>query len=771
MRSTLAFLLASLAAVVFAQAETTDILIGGSIVGKSVWEEQKDGSFKSDMSLSIQGITIESSLSGRFKEGILVEFDLTESRGATKGRTLWKGGKLSAWQGEKEVLKEKEFKIKNKSFFTSYHIQMWKTVWNELEEKVGNNELEVINLSSFSPLKVKFERRDVTVQLASDPQKVTILRTDVGGVGIEAAFDENGKPLGMNVPVQSAQFVLQGYSGVFVDPLSNFPELSQPTFKINTMTRVRTPMRDGVKLMSEIARPDVEGKYPTILIRTPYGRKASMLTTEWYAKRGYIVMVQDVRGRGGSDGQWDPLVNEKADGKDTLDWIISQPWSDGNVGMIGGSYLGYVQWAAASTGHPALKCIIPQVSPPPPNDNFPWDHGAFMLLPNIWWSRVVMERDANTLGAFENLKNLDALKTLPVGLVDDKFFGRSVPFFDHWIKRTMLSDWKDVFTLEDVRKVQIPVMHISGVWDGDGVGTMEHWAERRKGGGNQWVVFGPWTHLFNISTKMGDVNYGSESVLELDSTYLRFFDSFLKEKEINQEKQPRVKFFVTGLNKWIEGTDWPLPTAKQVTYYLGGGNAVGSSPQGTLTAKIGSGKDSYIYDPNNVDFKEKEIEINPSGGSIKFGKERLGKGTLIYQSAPLEQTTVFAGPATIELYITTSAKDATFHAMVLDVDEKGEYTLAGLPGTMRATHREGKIVSLVPGKGYKVTIEPWWFAREFAKGHRLAIMVYSDAFPQFARNPGTGEPEWKAMKYVKATHSIWKDKNHPSKVTLWTIPP
>ncbi|HXH59832.1 MAG TPA: CocE/NonD family hydrolase [Fimbriimonadaceae bacterium] len=750
--------------------QSTDILIGGQKVGQSVWVERPDGSFKSDMSLSVQGVSIESHLTGTIKEGKLIECDLTEASGANKGHLIWKDGKLTAFRNDKEQFKDKELPYADKPFMSSFHLQMWKTLWNALAKPGASNEVELVDLSSFSTFKAKFTRRDVTVQLGSGPKKIAILSTTAEGIGLDLAFDEDGNPLGMNVPVQSAQFILEGYEGVFVDPLSKYPELSQPTFKVKEMNGVDAPMRDGVKLVADIAVPESQGKYPTILIRTPYGRAVSMLTAEWYAKRGYAVMCQDVRGRGDSDGEWDPLVNERKDGKDTIDWITEQTWSDGKVGMIGGSYLGYVQWAAATSGDPALKCIVPQVSPPPPVDNFPWDHGAFMLLPDIWWCRVVKDKNSDVQGAFANLGNLDAMKTLPIGKVDDAYFGETIPFFDRWISRGTLASWGDVFTLADVAKVKIPVLSVSGVWDGDGVGTMEHWAALRAAKGTQWVVFGPWSHLFDTFSKYGDVDYGPDAVMELDSTYLRFFDTYLKGKSVSFDKVPRVQFFVTGANKWVDGPDWPLPSAKPVTYYLGGGKASGADPQGTLTSKIGTGKDSYVYDPNHVAFDEKEVHVDPTGSSTVFPKEAIGQGTLVYRTSPFDSATTLAGPMNVELYITTSAKDATFHVQVLDQDADGTYRMIALLGTARATYHDGKFSPLVPGKAYKVTVEPWWFAHEFEKGHRLAILVFSDSFPQFARNPGTGEPDWEATKLVRAVHSVWKDKVHPSHITLWRIP-
>jgi hypothetical protein len=230
-----------------------------------------------------------------------------------------------------------------------------------------------------------------------------------------------------------------------------------------------------------------------------------------------------------------------------------------------------------------------------------------------------------------------------------------------------------------------------------------------------------------------------------------------------------VKFFVTGANKWVEGTDWPLPSAKPVTYFLGGGKAVGKDPHGELDTAPGKGRDTYDYDPNHVLFKAKEIAVNPGGGSMAIPKERFNSGTLVYRSAAFANPTVLAGPLKLELFVSTTAKDATFHVLVMDEDEKGKDELIAMPGTRRMTYSDGKVTPAKPGKVYKITLEPWWFARQFASGHRLALMVYSDNFPQFARNPGTGVPEWKATKYVKAKQTVYKDAAHPSKVTLWTF--
>ncbi len=753
-----------------ASAETVkvDILLGGKPIGTNTWTESPDGTVDSVTKISVQGVNIDSHLTGHLVKGQLDDCVLEEGMGTRKGKAVWKDDSLDAWQNNTQNAKGVKTKLRGKPFFASYHPMLWQTVWRSCAGKPPADGMDVVNINSFAPIKMKFSVQATTAETESGAKSVEIWSTDVAGTQMQLAFTSAGKILGMNVPSQDAQFVLNGFKGVFVDPLSKYPELSQPTFKTATLERVRMPMRDGVNMMADISRPLPEGRYPTILIRTPYGRQVSLMTMDWLVKRGYVVVSQDVRGRGGSDGDFDPLVWEKKDGYDTIDWITKQPWSDGKVGMIGGSYLGYVQWAAAASGHPGLKCIVPQVSPPEPDKNFPWDNGAFMLISDIWWTRVVFDRSSNTSVAFDPMKNLKSLKALPLTQVDNEFHGKNLTFWDSWVRRSSLSDWGDVFTTEDVSRVKIPVLHVSGVWDGDGAGTMIHW-QALRGHGNQWLIFGPWTHLFNSATKVGDIDYGSKSVLELNSVYLRFFDEFLKDKTVGMEKLPRVRFFLTGTNAWLTGPDWPLPQETQTTWYLSGGKANGSAGDGQLSDKPGKGRDQYIYDPNNVAFRADSIDVNVGGGTTTVPKSEFKDNVLIYRTEPFATPSALTGPLRAELYVSTTAKDATFHVTVGDQSQSGDIRIIGMTGTDRVTYQDGKWRSIQPNKVYKITVQPWWFAHQFEKGHRLVVMVQSDMYPRFARNPGTGVPDWQATKLVKATQSVWKDAKHPSRITLWKL--
>jgi putative CocE/NonD family hydrolase len=757
---------------VFSGASTTiDLTLAGNAVGTNTFEIAADGTFTSVTTAAIGPQKISSTLKGVLRQGKILEFTLEEAAGPAKGKIVWKGGKANIWQGDKQVRTDLPIKPKSNAFFTTFHPQVVQTFFALPE---GTSKTTMFDLNSLTDIPIELKREQSTVVLKSGAIPVRKLSFTVSGIEIRyAAGLDKPDIVGMHVPAQQFMGVARGFEGVFVDPMSLYPELSQPTHKTIAETRVRAAMRDGQRMMMDITRPAGDGKHPVILVRTPYGRASQVVMLgEFYAKRGYAVVVQDVRGTGGSDGQFDPFNTNVADGKDTLDWLVQQPWCDGNVGMIGGSYVASVQWAAAVNHHPALKAIIPQVSPPEPTRNVPWDHGAFMLAGGAWWARIVKDRKADMAMASRGISDLKPLLTLPLAKVDDAMFGENVPFYDLWLKRPFASDWKGAYTTEQVGKVKIPVLHVSGVWDGDAIGTKLHWEARRQNGHtNQWLIYGPWEHAFNVKTKLGDQDYGSGSVLELDSVYLRFFDTWLKGKDVKWSEQPRVRFFETGSNRWLTGADWPLPSAKPLTLYLTGGDANGIKGTGALAAKAGQGRrDSYKYDPNKPAAKTAGFEVDSTKANLTRPSSVFTHDLLVYRTAAFEAPTSLTGPFTADLFVSTSVKDATFHIVLFDEDPKGNWTIVGQPGQRRIGWKDGRFGPVQPNHIKRIQIEPWEFARQFKKGHRLVVTIQSDLFPNFARNPGTGEPDISAAKLLKATQTVYKGAKYPSKVTLYRIP-
>lgn len=765
-------LVALIAASVHSAPESWIYKFAGQKVGEGKFEWLTDGRFEATADAAISTIKLSSKASGKFTNGKLAELVFAGNNGGHLVEMTYASGKLTAKVDGKEQVKDAAIRVEALCYFSNMFPPMAESLYRQASSNPGVGEFDVFMLDSFSVTKFKVSARSATVTLHGAPFRVGYLNVDLGGLNLQMAFDSEGHALGMNVPVQKITFVKEGFDAVFADPLEKYPELSQPTFQVERELGVRCRLRDGANLATDVVRPKVPGRFPAILIRTPYGRAANTLEGDFWAARGYVLVTQDVRGRGESEGVFDPFNTEVADGKDVLDWLVKQPWSDGSVGMIGGSYLGLVQWSAAVTHHPALKCIIPQVSPPEPVRNIPWDHGALTLAANIWWLRVVKDKQSDMASIMKPFATSAGFGKLPLSKVDDAMIGRNIEFFDAWLKRPTISDWKGAFTLEQVAKVTIPTLHVSGTWDGDGVGTKLHWqAKRSAGHKNQYLIFGPWEHAFNSKTRFGDVDYGPASILELESVYLRFFDAHLKQKMVAWDKQPKVRFFVTGANRWFTGPDWPFPWAKQKTLYLAGGPAVGKGSKGRLLPKhSGITADRYIYNPDRVKYVEGELD--PAGTkSTKVQAKDLTSGDLTFASEPMREDTVITGPFTAELYVSTTAKDATFHAMILDKGPTGETRFIGLPGTKRIWFELGKPGPIKPNTIYRITVEPWEFAHLFKKGHRLVLYLTSDMFPQFARNPGTGEPDFQATKLVRATQTVHRSAKYPSKVMFYEFVP
>lgn len=711
-------------------------------------------------------VTLESALILTVKNGKIVNWKLSESDGKSNGVISYQNGKLSITSNGKETVKDKPIQL-SQVLFSNWHPVLWNTLL-PAAKNATNGKFKLTPINALTEIEVTGFIKEEQATVPSGKAVLEFLNINLAGINLRIAY-ENGLARGLYVPVQNAKFITEGYEEVFIDPLLKYKELSQPTYKTVTEQKVETPLSDGVKLVSTIVRPNDSEKHPAILVRTPYGRSSSaFLEGEMYASRGYVYICQDVRGTGDSDGRFDPLNTEVRDGKDTLDWIQNQPWSNGKVGMIGASYGGYVQWAAAVNHHPALKCIIPQVSPPEPTRNFPYDNGELMLMMSLWWARIVADKKADLSTANQPIAGSHLMAKLPISTVDNFVLKRNVDFFDNWITRDTPEKWKGAFTTKQVATVQIPVLHVSGTFDGDGVGTQIHWQTLRAANKkNQWLIFGPWEHAFNTKDEFGGEKFGSQSILELNSVYLRFFDTFLKDKQVNWDSQPKVRFFATGSNKWILANDWPLPEAKQVKFYLGKGNAKQAKASLSGTPPPAS-KDSYLYNPNKHGKDKKSISVAESDTSVTL--EQLKADGLVYRTEPMMEPTTYAGTAQVHLEFSTTAKDASFYAILFDEDPNGKLRVIAMPGKQRATYINEKYQILTPNKPYSVTVEPWWFCRTFKKGHRLVLFVTSDSFPGYARNPGTGESIARATKLINATHTIYKGGDKASFLRLWKLP-
>ncbi len=736
----------------------------GTKSGSHSFTRNPDGTFSSNSKLELGTVTIVGEISGKFDGTRLVELTNELTTPGGKGKVVLKDGKLTVSQGT--TSRSVDMPYKGDHYFANFYPELLAGTLRAVDfSKKQSQTVEsfIVDGGSVISLKILPEQEKTTKAGIA-----RLYRLTVTGIDVEYATDSNGNVVSMDVPAQKIRMVQEGWESLYIDPLAAYPELSQPTHKVVSEPSQNMKMRDGVTLVGDVYRPAEPGKYPVVLTRTPYGRGAAGVDGQFYASRGYVFVSQDCRGRGSSGGEWDPFVNEAKDGADTIGWIAKQPWCDGNVGMIGGSYGGLVQWAAATEKPAALKCIVPQVSPPDAMYNIPYDFGVFFLYGDVWWGKIVMGKDADMSNLRTPMENLAALKTLPLSKVDDALSDTAFLFYDKWLERDGSAKWPGYNYQSTLGKVEIPALHISGWWDGDGIGTKLNWeAMRAAGRKNQWLIYGPWTHAFNTTSRLGDIDYGPTAILELDSLYLRWFDTWLKGKSVGLERVPHVQAFVTGANKWIKQEDWPSATSTEKKLFLAAdAPANGRTSRGQLLDQPAASQepDRYSFNPANDEIPEGlgDNDVDNASTVAKFGKE--SNESLLYKTAPLPKAMAIGGPISLHLTFSTTARDTDLYGTLVDIDEKGVMRVIGRGGKIRGSYLGGfdKPRPLTPGKIYTADIQFWDVAHEFAKGHRLGVFIVGSEFPVYARNLGTGEPIKDATRMVVQSQTVYHDAAHPS---------
>ena len=617
----------------------------------------------------------------------------------------------------------------------------------------------------------------------------------LGGVDIAIWTDEAGKVFLASVPAQGAHYVREGYESLMKVPETD-PLLSTAKYQVAEERNVMVPMRDGVKLATDIFRPQEEPKAPVVFIRTPYKKDMVELQARYFARRGYVCAVQDCRGRFSSEGTWEPFVNDPQDGYDTIEWLAVQPWSNGKIGMIGGSYVGWVQWWAAREKPAHLVTIIPNVSPPDPFYNLPYEYGVFFIWGSIWWADVV-ESEATAdlsgaaIGRIGEKKYGQLLRSLPVVDLDKKVLGKENPYWRKWIDHpTNDAYWERVNFLQRLKEINIPAFHQSGWFDGDGIGSkLNYLAMKAAGHPNQKLILGPWGHQDKATRQVGDLDFGSQALLDLPTLYLRWFDYWLKGVKNGILEEPLVKIFVMGSNKWLEGDVYPLPYTRMQKWYLGsGGRANTSKGDGTLSPEpppAESARDAYVYDPGdptpNPDFYEESEEEEKKVRSVEDKKKdaeahheavtSTRSDILVYQTRPLEKPLTFAGPVSAVLYASSSAKDTDWFMRLVWIKKDGKVFPLG-EGKIRARFRKSMTSPelLEPGQVYEYSLDLWQTGITLPAGDSLRVEVASASFPLFSRNLNTGGHNEKETRYVKADQIIFHDQKYPSHLLLPVIP-
>jgi uncharacterized protein len=561
---------------------------------------------------------------------------------------------------------------------------------------------------------------------------------------------------------------------------------------------VAVPMRDGVVLRADVYRPEAEGRYPVLIMRTPYGKKdaigdGSEPTVLRGARAGYVVVVQDVRGRYQSDGEFRPYENEGRDGHDTIEWAAAQSWSNGRVGTFGLSYPGAAQWLAAMEAPPHLVSMSPAMTFAS-GRHFFYYGGAF----NHDWMRWILnyigpeERRRRNLPGPRTEKEAEALwaarkwdweRFLPTGALPE--LQTLAPWYVDWLEHPDDGErWAFADVSRAYERIAVPALHLSAWHDSNygPIGATTNFTGMRARGATpearrgQRLVMGPWDHGDPgiAETRVGELDFGPNAPIDYYGLVLRWHDRWLKGIRNGVDEGAPIRLFVMGENVWRDEAAWPPAAARPTPYYLRShGAAATAAGDGRLSAEPppeGEAPDRYVYDPSDPVVIENFEVMGPRDRS---GLEAR-RDVLVFSTPPLEEDVEVTGPVTAVLWAASSAIDTDFMVMLLDVfpDGKAYNVMPIEAGVLRARYRvsERAPAPLTPEVPVELTIGDMATSNLFRRGHRIRLHVTSSRFPVFDRNLNTGEAPARARAMVTARQTIRHDASHPSRIILPIVP-
>jgi hypothetical protein len=571
----------------------------------------------------------------------------------------------------------------------------------------------------------------------------------------------------------------------------------QPASNIVVQHDVPMKTRDGLTLYADIYRPNSAGKWPVILMRTPYDKSVGWAVGPVYkmVPRGYVVIIQDVRGRYTSEGEWYPFRHEQTDGYDAVEWAAALPFCDGKVGMMGASYVGATQMLAAIARPPHLTAIAPNMTASNYHDGWTYQSGAFEQWFDQNWTSQIAQNTLERL-IHENTDARVGVPTLPLANYSIFNFGQLpadaqltasiAPYYLDWLSHPDYDNyWKQWSIEEHFSDIAIPMLQVGGWYDIFNGGTLRNYMGAKAHGSTQAAR--TQQHLLieigghaGFGRRIGDVEFGPHAI-ENDYTdvILDWYDFLFKgiHNEFTTDKP--VKLFVMGANEYRQEDDWPPPQARPTKYFLhSAGKANSLRGDGSLSTSPPKSEpaDAYVYNPANP-----TLTI---GGPLCCDAERMEPGprdqrpvenredVLIYSTGPLDRDLEVTGPVTATLFVKSSAVDTDFTAKLVDVAPDG-FAQDLTEGILRMRYRTSpEHVGLMnPGQIYEISVDLWATANVFLKGHVLRLEISSSNFPRFDRNLNTGEEIKFARTFVAATNTILHDAQHPSALVLPVMPP
>jgi putative CocE/NonD family hydrolase len=637
------------------------------------------------------------------------------------------------------------------------------------------------------------------------------------------------KRFGVPAPVVILFLVPMSVALMNAMPVRAQTRAAQPKYEVSVTENVMVPMRDGVRIATDIYRPSangqvVDGKFPVILSRTPYNKAGGAgpdRTATYFVQHGYIYINQDVRGRFASEGSFRPFGDADVnDGYDVVVWITKQPWSTGKVGTMGASYGGLTQLMLGESNPPGLAAQAVQRI---------WDNafktgiytgGAFNMRRLPWpvqrgyQGDPAAMRDPRIRAALQQMEKdmMPWLERFPMSFQKGASPLSLLPEYErfvtdivgHW---TYDDFWKNdkALNIEEHwdEYADVPVYWINGWYDIFTLRTpIEYMEMTRRKKSPQKLIMGPWCHCATESTAVGSVEYGPATRVWGDSLRLVWFDQFLKGVDTGVLREPPVRIFVMGTGdghktpegriyhggEWRSENEWPLARAQNTNFYFhADGTLSKTPPTGVVPPTV------YTHDPKNP--------VPTVGGQSAFQGSwtppvplekgaggfdqrdmngmplRLRPDVVVFQTAPLDQAVEVTGPITVQLSAASSAVNTDFMAKLIDVyppsaDWPEGYEMIFQDGVIRASHRESMShpTPLEPGKVYDFTIEIPPVSNVFKKGHRIRVDIASSNWPRFDINPGTMDPPFERRRYLTAENRIYHDARHTSHIVLPVIP-
>lgn len=539
-------------------------------------------------------------------------------------------------------------------------------------------------------------------------------------------------------------------------------------------------LSDGVVLRSDHYYAAGSDPQPTLLMRQPYGRDIASTVVyahpSWFARHGYHVVIQDVRGRGDSEGSFYPFRHEGKDGAETIAWLRSRPECNGRIGMYGFSYQGATQLLAAAEQPEGLECIAPAMTACNLYRGWFYHNGALRLASSLGWGLQMLKEDARRLGLREASAKLEAAWT------NVRAQASFLPYAEHpaisdpalpsYVRDWFLHDvhgeyWSSMDLTETAEKVTVPALHVSGWYDTYLEGSVAGFELLRQRAGsqharqNQYLLAGPWTHI-PWSDRAGDAYLGEQVLLDTDSLLLRWFDHWLKDAE-TFASEPRVRHFALGANQWFDA-DNAHGESKTVLYLHSGGRAESRKGDGTLSPRepVQEPPDAFVYDP--------EVPVLAPGGPLAlsgmFDQTALesGNNLLVYTSEPLSHPMHIFGAPRVVVYASTSANSADLTAKLVRLTaERAEFCCIGIA---RSTYLFDDLYKPDHVYRWEFNLEPTSYV--FSPGDRIRLEIAGSAFPLYDRNPSnkTRPSEMSQWNWQRSTHIVHHDAEHRSALHL-----